>query len=56
VGLQYENKLGKREGRLEMVVNREESGRKGLREEAREGPKKLKPNWKIKESENLNVR
>jgi hypothetical protein len=56
VGLQYENKLGKRKGRLEVVVNREKSGRKGLREEAREGLKRGKPNWKVKGKENLNVR
>jgi hypothetical protein len=48
VDLQHENKLGKREGRLEMVVNREESGRKGLRKQAREGLKKGKPNWEVK--------
>ena len=39
-----------------MVVNREESGRKGLRKEVREGLKKGKPNWKVKERENLKVR
>jgi len=47
VDLQYGNKLRKREGRWEKVVNREETGRQGLREEAREGLKKLKPNWKV---------
>jgi len=40
VDLQYGNKLRKREGRWEKVVNREETGRQGLREEAREGLKK----------------
>jgi hypothetical protein len=29
--LQYGNKLGNKEGRLEMAVNREESGGEGLR-------------------------
>jgi hypothetical protein len=42
VDLQHENKLGKREGRLEMVVNREESVRKWLREATREGLKERK--------------
>jgi hypothetical protein len=48
VDLQHENKLGKREERLEMVVNREESGRKRLRKQAREGLKKGKPNSEVK--------
>lgn len=50
--MQHGNKLGKREGRLEKVINREERGRQGLREEAREGLKKGKPNWKVIEREN----